>query len=433
MIPRYDTAEMRRLWSEENKFKTWLEVEMAAAKVMAEEGVVPAEEYEAMVKRLPLPMDSDRISALEKESRHDVIAFLMHVEELAGPPARILHYGMTSYDVVDTAYALRLRAASDLILKELDELLEAIKRRAMECKYTPCVGRSHGIHAEPVSFGVVLARWHAAVSRSKERIVSAKEEISYGKLSGAVGVYGVLPPSIEEKTMAALSLKPETAASQVVPRDRHAVYFNALAMLGTVVEDISINLRHYQRTEVGEVIEAFAKGQRGSSAMPHKKNPISAENLSGLSRLLRSYALAGMENVALWHERDISHSSVERMISPDASTLAHYIVRRLKNLIEGMEVKSERMLANLNMTKGLIFSEKVMLALVSKGFVRSDAYKIVQRAAMATMESGLDFKTNLLADEELKKTLTSGELEECFDMNKHLKHVDEIFRRVFGA
>ncbi len=432
MIERYTLAEMKELWSELSKYNTWLDVEVAAAESMAELGIVPAEEIEKLKQKLPLRLDPDRIEAIEQETRHDVIAFLLHVEELAGPPARFLHYGMTSYDVVDTALALRLKKASELILDRFEYVLDVLKRRAFEFEHTPLIGRSHGIHAEPVSFGVVLARWYAELSRCKVRFERAADEVATGKLSGAVGVFGSLPPQVEEKTMARLGIQAEPAASQVVPRDRHAAFFSELAILGSVIEDIAINLRHMQRTEVAEIEESFAKGQRGSSAMPHKKNPISAENLTGIARMLRGYALPALENVPLWHERDISHSSVERIIAPDATTLAHYGLNRLGRLIENMKVNTERMMQNLELTGGLVFSEKVLLALVSKGLARGDAYKIVQRCAMQAANEHKPFMEVLEQDDELRSYLDENEIEACFDMEHHLQHVSYIFERVFG-
>ena len=432
MIPRYTLPEMAELWSENYKFQLWLDVEMAAARVMARHDIVPADAVQEMEARLPLSLDPDRIDAIEQKTRHDVIAFLTHVEEIAGQPARILHYGMTSYDVVDTALALRMRRAGELILEKIDRLLEVLKARAMEFRHTPMVGRSHGIHAEPVTFGVTLARWYTAFSRSRQRIQRAVEDISFGKLSGAVGVYGTLPPVIEEETMEALGLKPEPVSSQVIPRDRHAVFYSELAVLGSIIDDVAINLRHLQRTEVHEVEEAFAKGQKGSSAMPHKKNPVSGENLSGQARLLRSYAQAALENVALWHERDIGHSSVERVIGPDATTTAHYAVHRLTNLVENLNVFPGQMEKNLNLLSGLIFSEKVLLALVNTGLKRQEAYVMVQRCAMRTWDEGISFRQALTDDAEVEKLLTADGIAALFDMKKHLRNVDAIFGRVFG-
>ena len=432
MIPRYTLPQMAELWSENYKFQLWLDVEMAAARVMAKHGIVPAEAVQEMETKLPLSMDPDRIDAIEQKTRHDVIAFLTHVEEIAGQPARILHYGMTSYDVVDTALALRMRKAGELILEKIDDLLEVLKKRAIEFKHTPMVGRSHGIHAEPVTFGVTLARWYTAFQRCRNGIQRAVEEISYGKLSGAVGVYGTLPPVIEEETMEALGLKPEPVSSQVVPRDRHAVFYSELAVLGSVIDDVAINLRHLQRTEVHEVEEAFAKGQKGSSAMPHKKNPVSGENLSGQARLLRSYAQAALENVALWHERDIGHSSVERVIGPDATATAHYAVNRVTDLVENLNVFPEQMEKNLNLLSGLIFSEKVLLALVNTGLKRQEAYVMVQRCAMRTWDEGITFQQSLSEDAEVLGRLSADGIASLFNMEKHLRNVDAIFKRVFG-
>ena len=432
MIPRYCLPEMSQLWTEEKKYQTWLDVEMAAARAMAQAGIVDAGLVNALEAKLPLPLNPRRIEAIEQVTRHDVIAFLTHVEELAGPPARILHYGLTSYDIVDTALNLRLKAAGSLILAKLERLLSVLRQQALTHKHRAMVGRSHGIHAEPLTFGVVLARWYAGFDRSRERFRRAVEDMSTGKLSGAVGVYGTVPPAVEEAAMASLGLRPETVSSQIVPRDRHAVYFNELALMGALMEDVAVNLRHLQRTEVHEVEEAFAKGQKGSSAMPHKKNPISGENITGMARLLRSYAQAAMEDVVQWHERDIAHSSVERLIAPDATTVAHYTLDRLTRLVERLSVFEQAMDEHLDLLKGLIFSEKVLLALVGAGLARQEAYVLVQRNAMKTWDTGVAFKDNLAADPEVTALVPAETLALLFDREHHLRHVDAIFQRVFG-
>jgi len=406
-------------------------------------GTVPAGTSDAVQAAAAGKLDPVRILAIEATTRHDVIAFLTHVEELAGEPARWLHLGMTSSDVLDTSLALQTSRALDQILAKIGDLTTALARRAREHATTPMIGRSHGIHAEPVTAGLTFARWHAEVSRAAERIHRARHEIQVGKIAGAVGVYGNLDPSIEAEALRALGLRPETVATQIVARDRHAEVFCALALLGTAIEQIALGVRHWQRTEVGEAEEGFGKGQKGSSAMPHKKNPILSENLTGLARLLRAYAQAGLEDVALWHERDISHSSVERVAMPDATTLADFMTVRATGLIDGLVVHASRMRSNLDRTGGLYFSEAVLLALVRTGLPRQKAYEMVQRSALAAIseaaaggETGARpgrFRALLGADPEVGARLDAAALDAAFDLDHHLRHAPHILERALGA
>jgi adenylosuccinate lyase len=431
MIPRYARAELIALWSDRTRFDTWLEVELAACEAMEEEGVVPPGTAARVRQNAAGRLDPERILEIENQTRHDVIAFLTHVEELAGADARWLHLGMTSSDVLDSSLALLLGRALDLVLEGVDLLAAALRRRAEEHAATPMIGRSHGIHAEPVTLGLVLAGLYAELRRNRRRLQAAREAIAVGKIAGAVGTYANGSPAIEARALQKLGLRPETVPTQIVARDRHAEVMNALALLGANVERLALQIRHWQRTEVGEAEEAFGKGQKGSSAMPHKKNPILSENLTGLARLLRSYAQAALEDVALWHERDISHSSVERVIAPDATTLADFMLRRSAALVDGLVVHKERMLRNLELTGGLIFSEGVMLALVRTGMPRQAAYELVQRAALKARDQGGDFKQYLKDDAELSARLSEAELESCFDLGHHLRHANPILARAF--
>jgi adenylosuccinate lyase len=439
VIARYSRPEVAALWADRARFDTWLEVELAACEAMETAGSVPAGTAAAVRAGAAGKLDAERILAIEATTRHDVIAFLTHVEELAGEPARWLHLGMTSSDVLDTTLALQTRAALRHVLAGVDELLAALHARAREHAQTPMIGRSHGIHAEPITAGLTFARWYAEVQRARVRLVGADAAIAVGKLAGAVGVYGNLDPAIERAALTALGLRPETVATQIVARDRHADVLNALALLGTAIEQIALGVRHWQRTEVGEAEEGFGKGQKGSSAMPHKKNPILSENLTGLARLLRSYAGAGLEDVALWHERDISHSSVERVAMPDATILADFMARRAAGLVAGLVVHPERMRANLDRTGGLYFSEAVMLALVRTGLPRQRAYEHVQKAALAAIhEAAADgevgakpgrFRELLAADAEVALRVSAAELDACFDLAHHLRHAAMIIER----
>jgi adenylosuccinate lyase len=435
MIPRYSRPEMVALWTAERRYQAWLQVELAAGRAMAQAGLVPREAIEECAAKGGTfsAADAARIDEIEKTTRHDVIAFLTFLEERIGPAARHLHFGMTSSDVLDTSLALLLRDAADLILAGVDRAREAVRKRALEHKRTPCIGRSHGIHAEPTTFGWKLAVWVDELGRAKRRIQRARETIAVGKLSGAVGTFAHLSPAIEEKAMASLGLSPAPASTQIVQRDRHAEYFGALALAGSSIEKFAVEIRHLQRTEVREVEEAFGKGQKGSSAMPHKRNPILSENLSGLARLLRGYALAALEDVPLWHERDISHSSVERVIGPDATVTLDFMLHRFAGLMDGLQVYPQRMRENLELTRGLVFSQPVLLKLIEKGMERQAAYVVVQRNAMKVWDEDRDFRSLLAADPEVKKLLSPAELAECFDLDRALRHVEAVFGRVLGA
>ena len=430
MIPRYTRPEMARLWSDGRRFEAWLEVELRACEAMEATGTVPAGTAAKVRERVRL--DPERILEIEKTTRHDVIAFLTQVEETAGEAARWLHLGMTSSDILDTSFALLLREAMDLLVQGVDRLRAALRRRAHEHRGTPCIGRSHGMHAEPISLGLAFARWYAELGRDRERLCRARDAISIGKISGAVGVYGNVAPEVEARALGALGLQPETVATQVVARDRHAEYFGALAILGATLEQIALTVRHWQRTEVGEAEEPFGRGQKGSSAMPHKKNPILAENLCGLARLLRANAVAAFEDVALWHERDISHSSVERVIGPDSTTLADFMLQRTADLVDGLVVHPERCRQNLERSGGLVFSEGVMLALVRQGLGRQEAYGLVQRNALRALQGEGAFRDLLAADPDVTAHLAPAALDECFDLTHHLRYVDVIFARTFN-
>jgi adenylosuccinate lyase len=430
MIERYSRGAMAAIWSEQSRYETWLEVELAACAAMEQEGQVPAGSAERV--RDAVCIDASRIHAIEERVRHDVIAFLSHVEEQAGEDARWLHLGMTSSDVLDTALALQLRRAGDLIMAGVDRLREVLGGRARELKDLPMVGRTHGIHAEPTTVGLVFLGFRAELNRQRRRLDDALSSVRFGKLSGAVGVYGNLSPVTEARALRSLGLEPEPCATQVVPRDRHAELFCALAQLAASLERIAVQVRHWQRTEVGEAREPFGGGQKGSSAMPHKRNPILSENLCGLSRLVRSHAAAALENVPLWHERDISHSSVERVIAPDATTLVDFMLHRLAGMMEGLVIDRGRVGHNLDRLGELLFSEAVMLALVNRGLRRQQAYELVQRQALAAADHRGRFRALLAADPDIGRHLDTTELDACFDLDRHLRHVDHIFERVLG-
>ena len=429
MIERYSRPEQRELWSDGSRYQLWLEVELAVCEAMEGRGMVPAGTARQVREQASGKLDAERILEIERTTRHDVIAFLTHVEELAGEPSRWLHLGLTSSDVLDTTTALQCQKSLERILADVDELRSACAERAREHARTPMIGRSHGIHAEPITAGLVFARWFAELGRARTRIERAREGISVGKIAGAVGTYANLDPEVEAVALAALGLRPETVATQVVARDRHAEVLLSLALVGTAVEQIAIGIRHWQRTEVAEAEEGFARGQKGSSAMPHKKNPILAENLTGQARLLRAYAGAAFENVALWHERDISHSSVERITLPDATILADFMLARATNVVRRLVVHPERMRENLDRTGGLFFSEAVLLALVQKGLVRQRAYEMVQRCALAAHGGKGSFRELLGRDSGVREVLTDGDLDAAFDLDHHLRHVDLILRR----
>ncbi len=430
MIPRYTRDEMARVWEPRRRYEKWLQVELAVCEAWTDRGKIPPESMQRI--REKASVDPDRIDEIEKVTRHDVIAFTTSVAEFVGEDSRFIHKGLTSYDVVDTALSLLLKDAGDIIRSGILELLEALKTRAFEYKYTPMVGRSHGIHAEPTTFGLKLAIFYDEMTRHLKRWDGAMERISVGKISGAVGTLAHLDPQMEADVLSRLGLAVAPASNQVIQRDRHAEYFTVLALIASSIEKIAVEIRHLQRTEVAEVEEFFHKGQKGSSAMPHKRNPVLTENLSGLARVVRGHAFAAMENVPLWHERDISHSSVERIIGPDATILADFMLHRLASVIRNMTVYPKKMLGNLNMTRGLIFSEAILLRLIEKGLTREQAYAIVQRDAMTSWEGGLDFKEVLLADPELGNHLAAAEIEEAFDVDHALRWVDAIFERVFS-
>jgi len=421
---------MASIWEPENRFRIWLEIETLACEAQAELGVIPKEVVPVI--RAKGNFDIPRIDAIEAEVKHDVIAFLTSVAEFVGPEARFIHQGMTSSDVLDTCLSVQMTQAADELLADLDMLLESIKVRAYEHRDTVCMGRSHGIHAEPVTFGLKLASFHAEMQRNRIRLAAARDNIATGAISGAVGTFANIDPYVEEYVCAKMGLKPEPVSSQVIPRDRHAEYFCTLSIIASSIERIAIEIRHLQRTEVLEAEEQFTKGQKGSSAMPHKRNPILSENLTGQARYIRSMCIPALENVALWHERDISHSSVERYIGPDATVALDFSLRRMNGLIRNLVVYPENMLKNLNQMKGLVFSQKILLDLTQAGVSREDSYRLVQKNAMKVWEEGKDFQTELLADPEVLGALGEARIREAFDLNYHLKHVKTIFRRVFG-
>ena len=434
MIPRYSRPQMEAIWTPESKYGIWLEIETLAAEAMAEYGYIPKEAAEAA--RARGGFDVDRVDEIEREVKHDVIAFLTSVAEHVGEEARFLHKGMTSSDVLDTCLAVQLTRAADILLEGLDRVLAALKKRALEHKLTPTIGRSHGIHAEPTTFGVKLARFYAEMDRNKNRLEKARFEIAVGALSGAVGTFANIDPRVEEYVCEKLGLRPEPVSSQVIPRDRHAMYFATLGVIASTIENIAVEIRHLQRTEVLEAEEYFSKGQKGSSAMPHKRNPVLTENLTGLARLIRSSVYPAMENVALWHERDISHSSVERGIGPDATIHLDFALQRLAGVIENLVVYPENMLANLNQLGGLHNSQRVLLALVEAGVSREESYRLVQRNAMKVWENANrsegDFLNYLKADDDVSSRLSDSQLEGLFDLDYHFEQVDVIFGRVFG-
>jgi adenylosuccinate lyase len=430
LIARYTRAAMGRIWTEENKYRMWLEVETAASETLAEDGIVPAEAAKAI--REHGDFEVARIAEIEAEVKHDVIAFTTAVAEKIGPESRWLHYGLTSNDVVDTAQALQIKAASAILVEDLERLAEVLKRRAFEFKHTPTIGRTHGIHAEPTTFGLKLLNWYAETQRNIERFQAAAEQMRVGKLSGAVGTFGHLKPEHEERICARLGLKPAPVATQVIQRDRHAQYIATLAVVTATLDKIATEVRHLQRTEVREAQEYFSEKQKGSSAMPHKKNPITSEQISGLSRVVRANAQAAFENVALWHERDISHSSVERVIFPDSTILTDYLLAKTTDLIDRLLVYPERMKKNLESTGGLIFSGQLLLDLAESGMLREDAYRLVQGYAMRAWKEDLVFRDLVTEDAEISARLSKEKLAEAFDLSRQLGNVDAIFRRVLG-
>ena len=430
MISRYTRPEMGKIWTDQRKFETWLEIELLVCEALSQVGEIPSEALKEIQKKATF--DTRRVDEIEKVTKHDVLAFLTDVGESIGPLSRYLHYGLTSSDILDTSLALLLKEASDLILQDIQRLLKVLKEKAFQYKETLMIGRSHGVHAEPITFGLKMALWYDEMKRNFLRMERAKEAVSVGKISGAVGTFAHILPFVEEFVCRRLGLKPAPVSTQIVQRDHHAEFFTTLAILASSIEKFSVEIRHLQRTEVLEAEEFFSKGQKGSSAMPHKRNPVSSENLSGLARLIRSYSLAALENIPLWHERDISHSSVERVIAPDATILIDYMLNRLTSLIENLIVYPEHMKTNLDKTRGLIYSESVLLLLTKKGLSREEAYAAVQRNAMRAWENGEDFKTLLSQDEGIKGLLTQEELNAAFDGRAHVKHIHDIFLRVFG-
>jgi adenylosuccinate lyase len=433
MIPRYARPDMVSIWSPETRFRIWFEIEAHATDALAELGVVPKEAARMIwEKGGPATFDVARIDEIEREVKHDVIAFLTHLSEIVGPEARFVHQGMTSSDVLDTTLAVQLSRASDILLTDIDALLAALKRRAIEHKFTPTIGRSHGIHAEPVTFGLKLAQAYAEFERCRSRLLNARSEIATCAISGAVGTFANIDPRVEAHVAQQMGLAVEPVSTQVIPRDRHAMFFATLAVIASSVERLATEIRHLQRTEVYEAEEFFSPGQKGSSAMPHKRNPVLNENLTGLARMVRSYCLPAMENVALWHERDISHSSVERYIGPDATITLDFALHRLTGVIDKLLVYPENMRKNLDRLSGLHNSQRVLLALTQAGVSREDSYRLVQRNAMKTWEHGADFLASLKADPEISSRISATELEAMFDLGYHFKHVDTIFDRVFG-
>jgi adenylosuccinate lyase len=430
LITRYSREEMASIWSPENRFQKWLDIEILACEARAARVEMPEESLKNIKEKAGF--DIERIDEIEKTTKHDVIAFLTCVSERVGEDSRYIHMGLTSSDILDTSLAVLLKEASEILIEDINKLLAVLKKRAFEHKNTLMIGRSHGIHAEPITFGLKMALWYQEMERNRDRMNRAKDVISYGKISGAVGTFPFVDPSVEEYICFKLGLKPAPISTQIVQRDRHAEYFSTLAIIASSIDKFAQEIRLLQRTEVREVEEFFSPGQKGSSAMPHKRNPVLSENLSGLARLMRSYAAASLDNVGLWHERDISHSSVERVIAPDATVLLDFMLNRFAGLLDKLLVYPERMVSNLNMTRGLIFSQMVLLKLIEKEISREDAYAIVQRNAMKSWEEGLEFKQLLIKDKEVMSYLSTEDIESVFSMDNFLKHVNYIFSRVFG-
>lgn len=434
MIPRYTRPEMAAIWEPQTRFKIWFEIEAHAASAMAELGTIPKDAARTIwAKAKDATFDVERIDTIEREVKHDVIAFLTHLSEIVGPEARFVHQGMTSSDVLDTCFNVQLVRAADILIADVDKVLAALKRRAFEYKMTPTVGRSHGIHAEPVTFGLKLAGFYAEFTRNRERLLAARKEVATCAISGAVGTFAQVDPRVEEYVAKAMGLAVEPVSTQVIPRDRHAMFFSTLGVVASSMERVATEIRHLQRTEVLEAEEFFSEGQKGSSAMPHKRNPVLTENITGLARMVRAYAMPAMENVALWHERDISHSSVERTIGPDATVTLDFALNRLAGVVDKLVVYPENMQKNLDKLGGLVHSQRVLIALTQKGCSREDAYRLVQRNAMRVWRGEGDFQVFLKADPDVKKYLTDADIAEKFDLGYHFKHVDTIFKRVFGT
>ena len=430
MIPRYSREIMTKIWSPENKYQKWLDVEILACEAMVKLGKIPQSALKNIKKNVSIKVE--RIEEIEKTTKHDVIAFLTSLTEKVGEDGRFIHMGLTSSDVLDTALAVQLKESAEILLEDIDRLLTVLKRRAFENKNTLMIGRSHGIHAEPITFGLKMALWYQEMQRNRQRLIRAKESVSFGKISGAVGTFSFIDPFVEEYVCGKLGLKPAPVSSQIVQRDRHAEFFTTLAIIASSIDKFAQEIRLLQRTEVREAEEYFSPGQKGSSAMPHKRNPILSENLTGLARLVRSYAVAALEDIALWHERDISHSSVERVIGPDATIVLDFMLYRFTNMMDKLVIYPEKMIYNLNMTHGVIFSQMVLLALIEKGTTREDAYALVQKNAMKSWKEGLEFKNLLEKDSTVTKYLRKKELTAIFNVNNFLKNLDFIFSRVFG-
>ncbi|HDS05724.1 MAG TPA: adenylosuccinate lyase [Deltaproteobacteria bacterium] len=429
MIPRYSREKMEKIWSPENRYQKWLDVEMAACEAMAKKGKIPKKALANIKSKVAINVK--RIDEIEKTTKHDVIAFLTSLTEKVGEDGRFIHMGLTSSDVLDTSLAVLLKEAAEILLSDIDELLKVLKKKALEHKKTLMIGRSHGIHAEPITFGLKMALWYQEMERNRSRLARAKDTVSYGKISGAMGTFSFTEPFVEEYVCKKLGLKPAPVSSQIVQRDRHAEFFTTLAIIASSLDKFAQEIRLLQRTEVREAEEYFSPGQKGSSAMPHKRNPVLSENISGLARLVRSYAFAALEDVALWHERDISHSSVERVIAPDATIVLDFMLGRFTSLMDKLVVYPERMMANLNMTQGVIFSQMVLLALIEKGATREDAYAIVQKNAMKSWNKNLEFRELLAADTAVKKYLTQKDLNKIFNVNNFLKNINFIYKRIF--
>ena len=429
MIERYTLPEMGAIWTLHNKFQKWLDVEIAVCEVHAEDGIIPAEDLENIKSKAAFTVE--RINEIEKTTDHDVIAFTTNLAENIGESARFVHYGLTSSDVVDTANALLLKEACELLLQKIDALLEVLKRRAFEFKDTPQIGRTHGIHAEPTSFGMTFALWFSEMKRNRARLERAKEAVSVGKISGAVGAFAHLDPDVEERVCEKLGIKAADVSTQVIQRDRYAEYLSTLGIIAGTLEKIALQVRHWQRTEVREAQEKFKTGQKGSSAMPHKRNPILSERICGMARTVRANTIVGLENIALWHERDISHSSAERIVLPDSSATTDYILAKTTSLLDSLVVYPENMLKNLNLTRGLVFSGQLLLALTQKGVSREDAYAMTQRNAMRVWDEGLDYKELILKDADISSHLSSEEIEKVFDVKHYLRNIDKVFKRVF--
>lgn len=430
MIPRYTRTEMAKIWEPENKYKIWLEIEIKACEAFNKLGIVP--DYALKKIKEKAKFDIKRIDEIEKKVKHDVIAFLTCVGEYIGEESRYLHFGMTSSDVLDTAFALQLKQAGNLLLEDITQLMAVLKNKAFEYKNTPIIGRSHGVHAEPTTFGLKMAIFYEEMKRNRERLVNAIENISYGQISGAVGNFANINPFVEEYVCSALGLKPEPISTQIIQRDRHAQFFSTLAIIASTIEQLATEIRHLQRTEVREAEEYFTEGQKGSSAMPHKRNPIISENLTGLARIVRSYVIPALENIALWHERDISHSSVERIIGPDATIALDYMLYRATELVKNLIVYPENMQKNLDITGGLIYSQRLLLMLADSGISREEAYELVQKNAMKAWKENLNFKELIKNDKKIKKYLTDEDIERAFDISYYTKNVDYIFSRVFN-